>query len=958
LAADAIIVFSAANLTAQQIVVSFDELNQVIPQVTVTGDPDAGIDYYAYWLPGTAVAVQLPSGIVNGDSWLILEPGTHNATDEITVGASDPFPGYYDVTLVSFNSPQSGLSAQNEITESGGWQTILDTPTLVVNFRSPLQPPPPIITTVNIGPAGGGNLTMSIQGSGFGTSNAFDGTSPYLGIIDVTPHSPFGPWEAGFTGDGVNLNVSAWTDTNIVINGFTGWDFNTAPYSLQAGDQLQVIVENPQTQTGFVTNTVTLNQGALVIDIQPPSGHPMMLNNDELAYLQNALLNQLQQVGLCQANSTPIAVYVIANPPSFCTGVELDLLCIAMDAPYSILGGASEVSEVGFYWGISSIAVDALGQDAANALLPTTSPVGIACDVAAAVYGSAQSAQALDLNHGTCWSFLNNPGQYQPQLSGYCSISAVECNEHVRMLIPILSLPTSTVDLRNILGNLFYGVVEPECGQLTVGCGLNGFGPVDEESYANGGGEGEYGPIIFTAQIIDVLGNPVSSPVVPTGPPDCHITIIDSPSDGGTNSGGGPVYSGTSVTVTATPNPCCSFQNWTENGVFLTTFPTYTFTATSSRNLTANFVTNLDTVTTTRSPSVGGTTTGANTVNCGDSITIVANPNLGYSFAGWTWNGNWVTNSSTFAFTVNANSNLVANFSPVGCSIITTIASPSSAGSASGGGLFTNGQSETLTATVSDSCYGFSNWTSNGTPVCDSTNYTFTVTTNQVFVANFAPIPYNIALSSSPSAGGTMGGGGAAGCGTNLTIYATPNSCYTFVNWTENGTVVSWFPYYTFTVGSAHNFVANFTPTVYSISASTFPSGSGTITGGGTVNCGDNETVVATANSGYTFLSWTENGNVTTNSPSYTFAPTGYTTLIANFVPNVPLLGFSTPLWNATGFNLTLQGPIGSNYEIDASTDLFNWLPLTNFTSTNSPQYFSDPTATNFNQQFYRALMQ
>ena len=121
---------------------------------------------------------------------------------------------------------------------------------------------PPTITSVNVGPAGGGNLSMSIQGTNFGTATAFNGTSPFLRIVDVTRN-----WEAGFTGDGVNANVSTWTDTNIVINGFTGWVFNTPSYQFHAGDQLEAIVENPQTQNGFATNTVTLNQGALVIDI-------------------------------------------------------------------------------------------------------------------------------------------------------------------------------------------------------------------------------------------------------------------------------------------------------------------------------------------------------------------------------------------------------------------------------------------------------------------------------------------------------------------------------------------------------------------------------------------------------------------------------------------------------------------------------------------------------------------
>jgi formylglycine-generating enzyme required for sulfatase activity len=53
--------------------------------------------------------------------------------------------------------------------------------------------------------------------------------------------------------------------------------------------------------------------------------------------------------------------------------------------------------------------------------------------------------------------------------------------------------------------------------------------------------------------------------------------------------------------------------------------------------------------------------------------------------------------------------------------------------------------------------------------------------------------------------------------------------------------------------------------------------------------------------------------------------------------------------------NLSLQGPIGSNYLIEASADLINWTPLIYFTSTNSSTAFTDTTATNSSERFYRA---
>jgi hypothetical protein len=59
-----------------------------------------------------------------------------------------------------------------------------------------------------------------------------------------------------------------------------------------------------------------------------------------------------------------------------------------------------------------------------------------------------------------------------------------------------------------------------------------------------------------------------------------------------------------------------------------------------------------------------------------------------------------------------------------------------------------------------------------------------------------------------------------------------------------------------------------------------------------------------------------------------------------------------------TGFNLTLYSLPGLNYRIDASTDLVNWVTVAAFTSTNSPLSFSDSSATNYRQRFYRAVRQ
>lgn len=65
-------------------------------------------------------------------------------------------------------------------------------------------------------------------------------------------------------------------------------------------------------------------------------------------------------------------------------------------------------------------------------------------------------------------------------------------------------------------------------------------------------------------------------------------------------------------------------------------------------------------------------------------------------------------------------------------------------------------------------------------------------------------------------------------------------------------------------------------------------------------------------------------------------------------------LGFQ----NNNGFQMAFYGMVGSNYVVQASSNLLNWQPFTNFIITGSPYNFSDAAATNFNRRFYRALKQ
>jgi hypothetical protein len=95
-----------------------------------------------------------------------------------------------------------------------------------------------------------------ISGSGFGTMQPYDGDSKYLQILDNT-----GGWSAGYISssqdDTVTLDVTAWTDKKITLEGFTG-GYGESYWILHKGDQLQINVWNAQTRSGPATIDATV----------------------------------------------------------------------------------------------------------------------------------------------------------------------------------------------------------------------------------------------------------------------------------------------------------------------------------------------------------------------------------------------------------------------------------------------------------------------------------------------------------------------------------------------------------------------------------------------------------------------------------------------------------------------------------------------------------------------------
>ena len=223
---------------------------------------------------------------------------------------------------------------------------------------------------------------------------------------------------------------------------------------------------------------------------------------------------------------------------------------------------------------------------------------------------------------------------------------------------------------------------------------------------------------------------------------------------------------------------------------------------------------------------------------------------------------------------------------------IAATASPVDGGSISGTGSVVEGTSITVVATPNDG-YTFVNWTEGGVEVSASGSYIFSATTNRTLVANFSLNNYVIDAAASPVEGGNVSGVGNYDHGTDITLDATPNNGYTFVNWTAGGAEVSVSSSYTFTATADLSVVANFSFNNYAIDAIASPIEGGSTTGAGDYDHGTNATLVATPNNGYTFINWTEGGAEVSASNSYTFVATASRSLVANFISNTEVLNGS-----------------------------------------------------------------
>lgn len=214
---------------------------------------------------------------------------------------------------------------------------------------------------------------------------------------------------------------------------------------------------------------------------------------------------------------------------------------------------------------------------------------------------------------------------------------------------------------------------------------------------------------------------------------------------------------------------------------------------------------------------------------------------------------------------------------------VTASTSPANSGIITGAETYAQGSSVTLAATP-NAGYIFTNWTDGAAVISTSPTHTFLLQADRTFTANFATVGTGkiVTTNSTPTAGGSTSGDGEYPLGASATVSASPNPGYKFSKWLVNGAYVSSAANYTFTVTENLTVVAKFKP-VYYVTIAAEPVEGGDPECDPLYEVGELAKLKSKPLSGWSLVSWTENGVVVSTDADFNFNVNGNRNLVANY---------------------------------------------------------------------------
>ena len=349
---------------------------------------------------------------------------------------------------------------------------------------------------------------------------------------------------------------------------------------------------------------------------------------------------------------------------------------------------------------------------------------------------------------------------------------------------------------------------------------------------------------------------------------ECPVTIEKSINEAGTVSGiPETTFVGQEITVTATSKSGYTWVGWYNGETLLTDDLSYTFNMPEQDiTYTAKWIK----VTVNKSTSNAGSVTALNsTYKVGDSVTITATTNSGYTWVGWFNDDTELTKEQSYTFNMPAeNLTYTAKWIKV-----TVNKSTSNAGSVTAlNSTYKVGDSVTITATTNRG-YTWLGWYNGEEELTKDASYTFTMPSENVqFTAKWAAYTVTTRTEDSSAGSVTYMNAVKTRAGDEVTITATPRTGYTFVGWYEDDTLISTDLVYTFSM-PAKSIIYSAKWTYYTLTTELNDADAGSISGytAQKISVGQSVTIEAETNNGYTFLGW-YNGEILLSADAiYTF---------------------------------------------------------------------------------------
>jgi uncharacterized repeat protein (TIGR02543 family) len=376
------------------------------------------------------------------------------------------------------------------------------------------------------------------------------------------------------------------------------------------------------------------------------------------------------------------------------------------------------------------------------------------------------------------------------------------------------------------------------------------------------------------------------------------LDLLALPVTSGTVEGAGSFAQGSNVTISAIPATGFVFNNWTDSVTknVLSLSPNFQFVLDGNNTLIANFdivVPGKIAVNLSSNPATGGTTNGTGAYNIGDDVAITATPKAGFSFNSWTENSIELSKSPSYQIEqIATNKTLVANFSAITAAQLAVVLSskPVAGGSTIGSGAYDAGSSVTIEARQSTG-YTFVNWTESPSENISSTsaNYTFLLSANKIFVANFALNTYTLTTTNINGVVEKNPAQATYNHGSSVILTAKPNDGYVFTSWSGDATGTT--NPLTIKMTANKNITANFTA-IYSLNTTAV---NGTVTKNPNLTnyaAGSSVILTATPIVGYKFTSWS--GDATGIVNPLTVSMSSNKNITANFIAITPPVTLGT----------------------------------------------------------------